>query len=304
MNLDPASAQYDFLKGTGTLGQLIFEHDWSASPLGPISQWPQSLRTAVSLMLNSRQPMWLGWGEQITFLYNDAYIDVLSQAKHPWALGRPAAEVWAEIWDICGPLADKVFRLGEATFADDVRLFMSRESGPEENYFSFSYSPIRDESGEVGGLFCPNAEMTSKHLNTRRLRTLSELASGALMERTAGAAAATAASILAKNPDDLPFALLYLTDCSRRQAILEQSVHLRPLNGIAPDCISLEANAGVDAEQPWPVARVLSRAARELVDVRHLATLPPGLADQRIRQAVMLPLASPEIWLVQLSTIN
>ncbi|WP_205627245.1 ATP-binding protein [Herbaspirillum rhizosphaerae] len=292
MNLDPASAQYGFLKGTGTLGQLIFDHDWSDSPLGPISQWPQSLKTAVSLMLNSRQPMWLGWGDQVTFLYNDAYIDVLSQAKHPWALGRPAAVVWAEIWDICGPIADKVFQHGEATFVDDVRLFMSRASGPEENYFSFSYSPIRDESGEVGGLFCPNAEMTAKHLNARRLRTLSELASGALMERTAGAAAATAATILAKNPDDIPFALLYLSDCSQRQALLEQSVHLLPLSGIAPECISLHTDE-TDDGQLWPVARVLSQATQELVDVRHIDTLPLGLADQHIRQAIMLPLASP-----------
>ncbi|MFL9879601.1 ATP-binding protein [Herbaspirillum rhizosphaerae] len=300
MNLDSTSAQFGFLKGTGTLGQLIFEHDWSSSPLGPISHWPQSLKTAVSLMLNSRQPMWLGWGEQITFLYNDAYIDVLSQAKHPWALGRPAAEVWSEIWDICGPLADKVFKHGEATFVDEVRLFMSRKSGPEENYFSFSYSPIRDESGEVGGLFCPNAEMTAKHLNARRLRTLSELASGALMERTADAAAATAANILVKNPDDVPFALLYLTDCSQRQAVLKQTVNMLPLNGIAPEYISLDAvGTQIDMRvlplngQLWPVAHVLENVTKEVVDVAHIDTLPLGLADQRIRQAIMLPLASP-----------
>jgi len=300
MNLDSVSAQFGFLKGTGTLGQLIFEHDWSSSPLGPISQWPQSLKTAVSLMLNSRQPMWLGWGEQVTFLYNDAYIDVLSQAKHPWALGRPAAEVWSEIWDICGPLADKVFKQGEATFVDEVRLFMSRESGPEENYFSFSYSPIRDESGEVGGLFCPNAEMTAKHLNARRLRTLSELASGALMERTADAAAATAATILAKNPDDVPFALLYLTDCNQYQAVLKQTVNLPPLNGIAPEFISLDAaETQIDATgmpllgRLWPMGQVLDTVTKELVDVAHIDTLPLGLADQRIRRAIMLPLASP-----------
>src|SRR5450830_1176021 len=183
MNLDSVSAQFGFLKGTGTLGQLIFEHDWSGSPLGPIAAWPQSLKTAVSLMLNSRQPMWLAWGDQATFIYNDAYIDILGQTKHPWALGLPVQVVWAEIWDICGPLAEQVFQQGEAVFADDVRLFLSRASGPEENYFSFSYTPIRDESGNVGGLFCPNALMTSAHLSTRRLRTLSEVASRALMER-------------------------------------------------------------------------------------------------------------------------
>src|SRR5450830_2111874 len=184
MNLDSVSAQFGFLKGTGTLGQLIFEHDWSSSPLGPISQWPQSLKTAVSLMLNSRQPMWLGWGEQVTFLYNDAYIDVLSMAKHPWALGRPTAEVWAEIWDICGPLADKVFARGESTMANDVRLFMRRGDYLEETFYAFSYSPVRDESGAVAGLFCANLDVTSRHLNARRIHMLSDLNGRTLQEKT------------------------------------------------------------------------------------------------------------------------
>ena len=96
------------------------------------------------------------------FLYNDAYIQVLGSAKHPWALGKPAAEVWSEIWHICGPMADKVFERGEASFVDDVRLFMNRGDFFEETYYSYSYSPIRDESGRVGGLFCVSTEVTPK----------------------------------------------------------------------------------------------------------------------------------------------
>ena len=98
-----------FLASAGELGGLIAAFDWSATPLGPLAGWPQSLRTSVSLILNTQHPMWIGWGPDATFLYNDAYIEVLGAAKHPWALGRPAAEVWSEIWDVCGPLADKVF---------------------------------------------------------------------------------------------------------------------------------------------------------------------------------------------------
>jgi hypothetical protein len=146
----------------------------------------------------------------MTFFYNDAYIPVLSLAKHPLALGKPVAEVWAEIWDICGPLAEKVYQKGEASFMNDVRLFMNRGGFVEETYYSFSYSPIRDEPGNVGGLFCPSAEVTSKVLHARRLRTLSELAAKSFVEKSAGAACASAASILAKNPDDIPFMLLYL----------------------------------------------------------------------------------------------
>ena len=98
---------FDFLAGAGEMGQLIREHDWSAHPLGKPDAWPRSLKTAVSLILNSQHPMWIGWGPEMSFLYNDAYIHgVLGLAKHPWALGRPASEVWAEIWDVCGPIRD------------------------------------------------------------------------------------------------------------------------------------------------------------------------------------------------------
>jgi hypothetical protein len=85
--------------------------------------------------------MWVGWGKDAAFLYNDAYIQVLSLAKHPSALGKPAQRWWPEIWDICGPLADKVFQSGEASFLDDVRLFMNRGDFLEETYYSFSLQP-------------------------------------------------------------------------------------------------------------------------------------------------------------------
>src|SRR4051812_29615210 len=178
--VSPISAGFD---NGSELGRRVSGFDWSRTPLGPIERWPQSLKTAASLVLDSRHPMWMGWGPRATFLYNDAYVQVLGPTKHPWALGRPAEEVWAEIWDVCGPLADKVFQRGEASFADDVRLFMSRGDFLEETYYSFSYSPIRDETGNVAGLFCPSAETTHKVLNARRLRTLSELAAKALVER-------------------------------------------------------------------------------------------------------------------------
>jgi PAS domain-containing protein len=172
---DRASQQTDivqsFLQSEGEMAMLISRYPWADHPLGPLERWPQSLKTAVSLILNSRHPMWIGWGREMSFLYNDAYLHVLGRAKHPWALGRPASEVWAEIWDVCGPLADKVFGHGEASFVDDVRLLMNRGDFLEETFYSFSYSPIRDESGDVGGLFCPSNDVTAKVLGARRSRT-------------------------------------------------------------------------------------------------------------------------------------
>ena len=286
----PYTKDFSFLAGGGEAGALLRSMDWTKTPLGPVGQWPQSLKTAVNLMLNSQQPMWIGWGPEATFLYNDPYISVLSLAKHPWAMGRPSAEVWAEIWDICGPLADKVFRLGEATFVDSVRLFMNRGGFLEETYYSFSYSPIRDESGLVAGLFCPNTEVTQKVLTTRRLQTISELATKALVEKTTEAACASVALTLTQNPDDIPFALLYLTHADGQQARLEQAVRLPVGNpDVSPQLVML---TGSDSSV-WPISDLLSLGKAQVLSIDPANTLPTGLADQPVTQAILLPLTAP-----------
>ena len=280
----------DFLAGGGEMAARVRAFDWQSTPLGPIEAWPQSLKTAVSLILSSRHPMWIGWGPAMAFLYNDAYLHVLGWAKHPAALGRPAAEVWAEIWDICGPLADKVFTSGEASFVDDVRLFMDRGNFLEETFYSFSYSPIRDESGNVSGLFCPSTDVTPKVLNARRLRTLSQLASHALNEKTAARACEVAAGILGENPDDVPFALLYLAGDGGQFARLEQ-VSGRFDEGFAPAQI-VDLSAGAPDHSSWPVREVFRSARREILPLGDMAGLPPGVANQRVKEAVVLPLTS------------
>jgi len=272
-----------FLEAPGELGRLIRDFDWSATPLGPLAAWPQSLRTSVSLILNARHPMWIGWGREATFLYNDAYIDVLGAAKHPWALGRPAAEVWSEIWDVCGPLADKVFQRAESTFVDAVQLFMRRGDFLEETWYSFSYSPIADEAGRVGGLFCPSSDLSASTLNARRLATLSRLSADALREQTVAAAAATAVATLADNPADLPFALLYLVD--GLEARLARCAGLPP--GVAPEAIAL---GGDDAA--FGVARAAAGGAAVLVALDGVAGIPPGLAGQPVGKALALPVAA------------
>jgi PAS domain S-box-containing protein len=282
-------AHTDFLLGAGEMGARIREFDWSTTPLGAIEFWPQSLKTSVSLILTSRHPMWIGWGPEMTFFYNDAYLHVLGAAKHPHALGRPASEVWAEIWDICGPLAEKVFQSGEASFVDDVRLFMDRGDLLEETFYSFSYSPIRDESGKVSGLFCPSTDVTPKIVNARRLRTLSELASSALAETTTTGACAITARTLRKYPDDIPFALLYLADAKGKWAKLEQVV-----GNFGDDTRNMPALdlAGDSEVKPWPVVEVFRTAQRQIVAVEDMPNLPLGVANQRVRDAVVLPVTS------------
>ncbi|MGH9326330.1 MAG: GAF domain-containing protein [Terriglobia bacterium] len=280
-----------WLAGAGDMGLLITRHDWSQTPLGPIETWPQTLKASVGLMLSSQHPMWIGWGSEATFLYNKAYIQVLSLAKHPWALGKPAAEVWAEIWDVCGPLADKVFEKGEASYVDDVRLFMKREDFFEETYYCFSYSPIRDEAGRVRGLFCPSTEVSSKVINARRLRMLSELSANAFLQKSVEDACRSAIATLAKNPDDVPFAVLYLAGGAAGHRVLRRAGQCpENLRAVAPASVELDGEAG--PETLWPLRSVSDAMRREVVSIGNQKGFPLGPAQQTLSQALLAPLAS------------
>ncbi len=157
--------------------------DWSASPLGDPTGWPQSLRAVVSLILNSRFPMFVAWGPKLGFLYNDAYAAILGP-RHPDAIGLPFRDIWPEIWSDIGPLVDRALA-GEASFSEDLPLLMRRRGYDEQTWFTFSYSPVRDESGSVGGMYCACTETTSQVLSARgrvaeieRLRALFAQAPG------------------------------------------------------------------------------------------------------------------------------
>jgi signal transduction histidine kinase len=291
MALFETTGDMDFLTGGGEMASLTRSFRWENTPLGPIYDWPHVLKTSVGLILGSRHPMWIGWGPEMTFLYNDAYLHVLGTSKHPWALGRPAAEVWAEVWDVCGPLARGVFERREAAFVDDVRLFMNRGKFVEETFYSFSYSPILDANGNVSGLFCPSTDVTPKVLNARRLRTLSELAANALVEKTIRSALASAMATLAKNPDDVPFALLYLVDAQNGRATLEHVVRLTAADAaLTPAVVDL---SGAAAESVWPIARVFGASHGEVISVARFESLPLGAADQPLKHAIVMPVASP-----------
>lgn len=155
-----------FLSGGGVMGALMRAHDWSASPLGPPQAWPQSLRSVVGLLLGSKFPMFVAWGPQLGFLYNDPYAEILG-AKHPKALGARFHDIWGEIWPDISPLIDLAMD-GQASYRQDLPLLMNRKGYDEETWFTFSYSPVRDESGAVVGMFCACQETTDRVLAERR----------------------------------------------------------------------------------------------------------------------------------------
>ena len=166
MDAEAAPAEYNLSADGGEMGARMRVHDWAATPLGPPEAWPLSLRTLVGVMLGSRQPMFVAWGPERTLLYNDGYAPMLGR-KHPGALGRPFFDVWPEVRDALVPLFGRVFA-GEPVHMGDIALVLDRRGHPEEAHFAFSYTPVRDERGEVAGLFCPCTEITAQVLGERR----------------------------------------------------------------------------------------------------------------------------------------
>jgi PAS domain-containing protein len=157
-----------FLKDGGATGALMRTHNWLHSPLGEPATWPQPLKTLVEVMLTANQPMFLAWGPERTLLYNDAYAEILAD-KHPGALGRDFLEVWAEIRGDLLPIVEAAYA-GHPVQMDDITLVMHRRGYPEETHFAFSYTPVRDEAGQVVGFFCPCMEITEQVMAQRRQR--------------------------------------------------------------------------------------------------------------------------------------
>ena len=162
MELRPGEIAPAALRAGGQVGALIESMDWSDSPIGPPALWPLSFKTAVGLMLPSKAQIVLFWGAELTALYNDAYAPTFG-SKHPWALGRPARECLAEVWeDTLRALFEGVLRSGESFNADEYPFFLERHGYLEETYYDVSYDPVRAENGGVGGIFCIVSDATGR----------------------------------------------------------------------------------------------------------------------------------------------
>ncbi|MBU7582320.1 MAG: response regulator [Nostoc sp. TH1S01] len=271
----------DVFAGGGEMGSLMRSLDWSQTLLGSASTWAQSLKTAVSIILNSHYPMFIWWGREYANIYNDAYRPILGASKHPQFLGQSAKVCWAEVWDVVGPLADSVLNTGQPTWSENLQLLMDRYGYLEETYFTFSYSPIRDETGGVGGVFCAVIETTEKVIGERRLRTLRELASNTAPAKTVAAAYSIVAETLAQNLADIPFALLYQVEGGGTQARLVGTSGI-----IAGTCVTPEQIDLTQEDDFWQLAQVKQTKQAKMIE-----HLPEEIGINSASSALIIPIA-------------
>ncbi len=199
----------DAFPGDSLMSQHLRAHDWSSHPLGAPHAWPEGLKVPLRMMLTSRFEMWLGWGDELNFFYNDSYIPTLG-IKHPQAIGKPMREVWREIYSDVEDRIVSVMRDGTPTWDKALMLLLERSGFPEETYHTFSYSPLRGDSGSIQGLMCVVTEETQRVIGERRIDTLRELATRLLPARSRKEVIVAAAEALKANLKDFPFSVLYL----------------------------------------------------------------------------------------------
>jgi len=291
--LEPASEKTvlppGWVHGGGALGELVRDFDWSKTPLGPAEQWPQSLKTVVRVLLTSRFAMWMSWGPELTFLYNDDYARMTLGKKHPWALGQPSREVWKEIWGDIGPRIHRVLETGEATWDEALLLFLERSGYREETYHTFSYSPLSGDDGKVAGHLCVVTEETDRVIGERRLKTLRSLAGELNKTITEEDVVACIARCLGENQKDLPFTLLYLFTEDGHEARLASQTGIAEHHPAAPESISL-----TEKNQLWPVSDLLS--GKDSIIVENLPdrfeSVPSGSWDKSPWRALLLPITS------------
>ncbi|MCV7151288.1 SpoIIE family protein phosphatase [Mycolicibacterium pyrenivorans] len=268
----------------GDVGADHARVNWAATPLGAPQGWPQSLQTAVSILLSSRFPMWMAWGPDLTFFCNDAYRRDTLGRKYPWALGRPASEVWAEIWDDIGPRIDQVLSTGLATWDTSLLLFLERSGFPEETYHTFSYSPLRDDDEQVVGMLCVVSEDTQQVIGERRMATLRDLGSDPSVVRNESEILAFADRQLGQNLRDLPFTLTYLFDDAG-------DAQLAGASGIAAGHPVAPAALAAAGGELWPV-EAPARGESVLVDLHdpQYVEVPKGEWRDPPAQALVVPL--------------
>jgi signal transduction histidine kinase/DNA-binding response OmpR family regulator len=275
--------------GTSEMAERMRAFDWSQSPLGPVTLWPPSLRSAISICSGSRFPMAIYWGPDLTLLYNDAWSPIAGD-KHPWALGRGAAEVWPEIWEAIAPRFEHVRTTGESTYIEDGLLLMHRHGYTEECYFNYSFSAIVGEGGAVDGIFNAVVETTLRVISERRTTLLRELGERIGGLQSANEACAATARLIAEDGRDAPFCLVYLVDDDATTARLVAAAGVEAGGAAAPASIALREGG----EAVWPLGALLhSRDVHVVTDLPASKVTVPGRPwPEAVHAAMIAPCAA------------
>ena len=285
------------------MGRLTRARDWASTSVGPVESWTASLRTAVSMLLASRHAMFLWWGPDLIQFYNDGYRPSLGPDRHPSALGARGRECWAEIWPIIGGEIEAIMAGGDATWHEDHLVPITRGDAVHDVYWSYSYSPVLDDDGSVGGVLVTVQETTRRVVSEQRTRLLQDLSAGMLHARSAEDVCEAAMASFRAAPDHVAFALLYLAHPGNG------GLRLIGTTGLPNGAPAAPRELAMDAEDPWPVARALARrgssdpgewgAPVETIvcdrwpePVRTAATLPlaAGHSPQQVHGVVILGL--------------
>jgi PAS domain S-box-containing protein len=279
--------QEEVFSGGAEMGARIRAFDWSKTPMGPITTWPQSLKTAVRILITSRYAMWMGWGSDLIFLYNDAYAHMTLGKKHPWALGKKASEVWAEIWGDLNSRVQIVFKTGEATWDEGLRLFLERNDYAEETYHTFSYSPLTNDDGKINGLLCVVTEETERIIGERRLGLLRTLASGLSAKITEEDVLTAVGAGLTSDQYDMPFTLSYLFEKGETRARLACATGITVGHPAALEVLEVES-----AKSVWPIHDLLTQKNPIVVEnlAERFGPVPMGAWDKEPSRALLVPI--------------
>jgi len=280
------------------VSELVRTYDWASTSLGPIERWPMALKVTLSVCLNSRFPMALWVGQDLTRIYNDAYIPWMGK-KHPHALCKPGIVSCAEFWDIIGMSLQSVLDTGLATWCSDQLLLLNRNNYIEESYWTYSNSPIFNEQRVPVGVFSAVEETTARFIGERRLRTLQQLSADMSAIETTEAVASASERVLIQNPYDVPFMALYLfSDDDSHHLHLNGAMHVARNQALLPKVVDTAATGTASDAFSTQLRTCIQRAATgshahiEMTLPAELQLeLPAGIA--RPTTAIVLPL----LWL-------
>ncbi|MEU4689857.1 ATP-binding protein [Actinoplanes sp. NPDC023714] len=274
----------DLFGGGGDAGRLMAEVDWSATRLGPVRDWPQSLKAAVRIVLSSRYPMLLLWGPDLTQLYNDAYSALIGD-KHPEAMGLDVRITLAEGWAVLRPLIEDAMATGVASWVPALQLLLERSGYREEAYFSVSHAPARDDQGTTVGVLTVCSEVTDQVVGQRRLRLLGDLAmSGTGGPVDVATTCAHLGEVIGRYPLDVPFAAIYLRD----------GAVLRRVAAVGVDAGALPATVASDEAGDWGLAGAASGETVVAGGVDERLAVTGGPWDEPVTEAVAQPLPSAD----------